>query len=83
MAEKKETVKRSLNSEAKVTIKIPHQLYNNIKEIITDTGFNSVTDFVVYVLRDIASSGEIKKDSNLTKKELDAIRARLKMLGYL
>ena len=48
----------------KVTVKIPRPLYNHIKEIKDNLGFNSVTDFVVYVLRNIASSSSppIKKD---------------------
>ena len=40
----------------KVTVKIPRPLYNHIKVIKENLGFNSVTDFVVYILRNIASS---------------------------
>ncbi len=75
--------KKSIDSESKVTIKIPRVLYNNIKEIIKDTGFNSVTDFVVYVLRDLASSGNVEGGIKLTRNELDSIRRRLENLGYL
>ena len=67
----------------KVTIKIPKHLYDNLKEIIRDTGFNSVTDFIVYVLRDIASSHKRTEDEPLTKDEIRLIRDRLKSLGYL
>ena len=42
----------------KVTIKIPRPLYNHIKGVKGSLGFNSVTDFVVYVLRNIAASGK-------------------------
>jgi hypothetical protein len=75
-------------SQAKVTIKIPRALYNNLKEVIAGSGFNSVTDFVVYVLRDIASAkgggpGRPVPADNLSKEELEAVRARLKALGYL
>jgi len=83
MDNKKTTEKRSVTSESKVTIKIPRQLYNNLKEIIRDSGFDSVTDFVVYVLRDIASSGVQGGEIGLTKREIDAVRSRLKSLGYL
>jgi metal-responsive CopG/Arc/MetJ family transcriptional regulator len=67
----------------KVTIKIPKLLYENLKEIIKVTGFNSVTDFVVYVLRDIASSRARGEDEPLTREEVKLIRDRLKSLGYL
>jgi hypothetical protein len=52
--------------------------------VIGETGFNSVTEFIVYVLRDIASGKTSKKDKEgLNKEEIDAIRTRLKSLGYL
>jgi Arc/MetJ-type ribon-helix-helix transcriptional regulator len=73
----------STKDKDKVTIKIPRPLYENLKEIIGDTGFNSVTDFIVYVLRDIASSHKRAEDEPLTKDEIKLIRERLKSLGYL
>ena len=66
----------------KVTIKIPRVLYQRLGQIVEGTGFNSVTDFVVYVLRDLASSHVAKGDEGLSADELDAIRQRLKALGY-
>jgi len=70
--------------KGKVTIKIPKPLYDNLKDVIRETGFNSVTEFVVYVLRDIVSEKSFKKgDDGLTGKEIEAIRKRLKSLGYL
>lgn len=67
----------------KVTIKIPRQLYDNLKIVIDDSGFNSVTDFIVYVLRDIASHSIAGKERELTRDELEMIREKLKHLGYL
>ena len=46
------------NKKDKVTIKIPRPLYNHIKLIKNNLGFNSVTDMVIYVLRNIVSSGK-------------------------
>ncbi len=75
--------------DSKVTIKIPGPLYNRIAKIVAGSGFNSVTDFIVYVLRDLVSASdktEIKgkiEDASLSKDEVEAIRKRLKSLGYL
>ncbi len=84
--------------ENKVTLKIPRPLYERLKEIISGSGFSSVNEFVVYVLRDLASSEGIifsgrksknnlsenfKQSEALTREELEAIRKRLKNLGYL
>ncbi len=38
-----------------VTLKIPRPLYDRLKALIADSGFHSVTEFAVYVLRDLAS----------------------------
>jgi hypothetical protein len=67
----------------KVTIKIPRTLYVSLKKQIKETGFNSVTDFIVYLLRDIVASGRVDKDIALTKEEIGLIKKRLKTLGYL
>ena len=76
----------------KVTLKIPRQLYDKLKTIIDETGYSSVTEFVVYVLRDLVSSDEfaikeekIKKNeiAELTEEEIMAIKKRLRNLGYM
>ncbi|HNW93260.1 MAG TPA: CopG family transcriptional regulator [bacterium] len=69
--------------DKKVTIKIPHQLYVALQHQIADTGFASVTEFIVYVMRDIAASGKLDGDPALTRREVDLIKQRLKALGYL
>jgi len=72
-----------MNGKGKVTIKIPRPLYDNLSQIIEGSGFNSVTEFIVYVLRNLVSSRSIEKEPSLSKKEIDMIRKRLKALNYL
>ncbi len=67
----------------KVTIKIPRELYRKLSEMIEGTGFSSVTEFVVFVMRTLASSGSLKEEDKLTPEEVRAIRERLRKLGYL
>lgn len=69
--------------EAKVTIKIPRELYLKLGQMIEGTGFSSVTEFIVFVLRTLASSGELRGEDRLTAEEVRAIRERLRRLGYL
>ena len=71
------------SQKEKVTLKIPRPLYENLIEIIKESGFNSVTEFVVYVLRDLISSRSAPKEPALTKEEIDSVKKRLKSLGYL
>lgn len=68
----------------KVTLKIPRELYEKLKEIIEDTGFSSVNSFVVYTMRAIASGGRINEGGDrLTDEEIKKVRERLKTLGYM
>jgi len=46
-------------STGKTTIKIPTPLYHRISLLIEGGGYNSVTDFIVYVLRDLAGEREL------------------------
>ena len=69
--------------DTKVTIKIPRPLYNNLKSMIEDSGFNSVNDFIVYILRDIASNTKIDSGDQLSKEKIETIKERLRNLGYL
>jgi hypothetical protein len=89
----------SAKPEPHVTLKIPRPLYERLKQIIADSGFHSVTEFAVYVLRDLAShhegerplippSGTTASDAPsdvepLSPAEIEAIRQRLESLGYL
>ena len=66
----------------KVTIKIPRPLYNNLKFLIDDSGFNSVNDFIVYILRDIASNTKTDSEDQLSKEGIETIKVRLRNLGY-
>jgi hypothetical protein len=68
---------------SKVTIKIPHELYDNLSAMIADTGFSSVTEFIVFVMRTLALSGKVGEEDKLTDTEIKAIKERLRRLGYL
>jgi hypothetical protein len=78
-----------------VTLKIPRPLYEQLKQVIDGSGFHSVTEFAVYVLRDLVShrgqavvpppvAPEVPPDVDpLSPDEIEAIRQRLTSLGYL
>jgi Arc/MetJ-type ribon-helix-helix transcriptional regulator len=69
--------------EPKVTIKIPRELYRKLKKMTEGTGFSSVSEFIVFVMRSVASTGDLTEHDQLTNDEVKAIRERLKRLGYL
>ena len=66
------------------TVSIPKPLYDKIKELIKDTGFTSVSDYVTYVLREIvASIEEEEKEEVFSKEEEEKIKSKLRALGYI
>jgi hypothetical protein len=76
--------KKKERGERKVTLKIPAELYDNLAKLIDGTGFRSVTEFAVYVLRDVAAGGKLDQGtSGYSRKDTEAIRQRLRALGYI
>ena len=70
--------------ESKVTVKIPRPLYRRIQAVVEGSGFNSPTDFIVYVLRDLMGEAEEPEHKQeFTQEELDDVKRKLKNLGYL
>jgi hypothetical protein len=68
----------------RVTLKIPAELYDTLSELIEGTGFSSVTEFSVHVLRDVAAGGKLKQDlQGYSEGEVQAVRQRLRALGYI
>ena len=67
----------------KVTLKIPRPLYEKLQEIVRGTGYDSVTDFVVSVLRDLAATHELADTEPYSPHELELVKQRLRSLGYL
>lgn len=67
------------------TVSIPITLYKRIKELIKDTGFTSVSQFVIYILREVVSSMEEERirGEALSDEEKKQIIERLKKLGYI
>lgn len=80
--------KADMLKEPRVTVKIPRPLYRRVQQVIENSGFSSPTDFIVYVIRDLVSEVESKQvkpgaDPDFTPEELQAVRQKLKNLGYL
>lgn len=74
--------------ESKVTIKIPRPLYRKIQQVVEDSGFDSPTDFIVYVLRDLMGEAEAQAQATnseveFSQEELEDVKRKLKNLGYL
>ena len=72
--------------ESKVTVKIPRPLFRRIQQVVEGSGFNSPTDFIVYVLRDLMGKAESEAHGDVpefNQQELEDVKRKLKNLGYL
>jgi len=67
----------------RVTLKIPRPLYERLQRVIRDTGYRSVNELVVHVLRDLVADRASSSSSALSAEEVDLVRQRLRNLGYL
>ena len=67
----------------RVTLKIPRPLYDKIHHIIDDSGYRSVNEFVVHVLRDLVADHATDQTEALSVREVALLRRRLQNLGYL
>jgi hypothetical protein len=66
------------------TIPLPMSLYKKLKEAINGTGFQDVTSYVSYILREILAEKEIQtEEAPLTSKDEEKVKERLRALGYL
>ena len=71
------------------TVSIPKPLADKIKQRIEGTGFNSISGYVTYVMRQVLSKVESKEEGKGKSKEAFSeederkVKERLKSLGYL
>ena len=64
------------------TISIPTMLAEKIREKCEGTGFNSISIYVTYVLRQVIAAYP-KKGEPGSKEETEQVKENLKGLGYL
>jgi Arc/MetJ-type ribon-helix-helix transcriptional regulator len=76
--------KRKGKKHKYTTVSIPTTLYERIKKLINGTGYTSVSDYVVHVLREVVAMHEEEKfEEPFTKEDVERIKRKLKALGYL
>ena len=63
------------------TLSIPEPLHRKVEEVIEGTGFNSVSAFVAYILRQIVTENE--GSATFSKEDEEKVKTRLRALGYI
>lgn len=68
-------------AEKDIQIKLPYKLVGRLSKKIKDTGFDTVTEYIIYVLEQTLS--EEAEDKESYEEEEKTVKERLKELGYL
>ena len=71
-----------MEEKVKVAIEIPKKLYNNIIEKAKEAGFDSINDFILFVLEQLVSI-ETTSETVFTEEEEEKVKERLRALGYI
>ena len=66
------------------TISIPKDLADRIKKRLETSSFRSLSEYTIYILRQIEIAAEMReKSKGFTKEDEKEIERRLKALGYI
>jgi hypothetical protein len=65
------------------TVLLPAKLYKYVEERSKLAGFDSVNDYVIFVLGEIINENDEGEPVIMSKAEEEEIKKRLKELGYL
>jgi hypothetical protein len=76
------TGKKASSPHKYTTISVPKVLVGKVKERLEGTGFNSVSSFTTYLLRQVVSYDKEEPSKALSKEEEERLKRRLKSLGY-
>jgi len=68
--------------QEKKSVLLPAELYEKIGERVKSTGFDSVDEYVIFVLEEVLKDDE-EGDQAMSKEEEEEVKKRLKALGYL
>ena len=71
----------TMRNKKYTSVSIPLELASKIKIQIENTGFRSVSDYVIFTIREMLSLN--KKKAVISKEDKEKIKKRLKALGYL
>jgi Arc/MetJ-type ribon-helix-helix transcriptional regulator len=67
------------------TVSIPEDVYKKIEGRVEGAGFNSVSEYVTYVLKEVLASLEedSEEEQVFTEEEEEKVKERLRALGYI
>ncbi len=70
-------------SEEKKSVPIPAELYDAIAQRVQETEFNSVEEYVTFVLEEVLKDDDEEDEIAFTPEDEEEVKKRLRALGYL
>ena len=70
-------------SQEKKNVSIPAELYDDIDQRVKETEFNSVEEYVTFVLEEVLKDDEDDEEIAFSPEDEEEVKKRLRALGYL
>jgi len=67
----------------KKAVYIPEEIYNKIEQRVADTEFDSVDEYIAFVLAEVLKENDEEDRSAYSKEDEEEVKKRLRALGYL
>jgi len=67
----------------KKAVYIPEEIYNKIEQRVADTEFDSVDEYIAFVLAEVLKENDEEDRPAYSKEDEEEVKKRLRDLGYL
>jgi len=67
----------------KKAVYLPEEIYHKIEQRVADTEFDSVDEYIAFVLAEVLKENDEEDRSAYSKEDEEEVKKRLRALGYL
>ncbi|MFO8010210.1 MAG: CopG family transcriptional regulator [Dehalococcoidia bacterium] len=67
----------------KKNVPIPAEIYDAIEQRVRETEFNSVEEYVTFVLEEVLKDDDEEEETPFSPEDEEEVKKRLRALGYL
>ena len=71
-----------MSNEQSKAVNLPTDLYNKIEQRVKETEFESVEEYIIFVMEEVLKDDE-EEGIAFSKEEEEEVKKRLRALGYL
>jgi len=71
------------SEKVKITLELPRTLYDSALQKAKEAGFQSLSEFFIFILEQLIEEGESPSDTVFSPEEEKIVKERLRSLGYI